>query len=364
MSVHLDIDNTHLLSGPLNIAFDVTNKCMARCIHCFNRSGNELQREELTDEEFLKVIDQMADIKLFSTCYCGGEPLIRYDLLVEATRRFKMAGVVNVAMVSNGWLMNEEKAKGLSDAGVDMVQISLDGSTPETHERLRGIKGIYDRALRAMELVNNTKMHLSVAFCPTRFNLHQFPEVVDLVSKFEKLTTIRIQPFMPMGKGLDADDIIPTEEEYRHVVRFIEGFNNRRQGTFPTIEWGDPIDHLRRFVQLNFKQNSFLEIKSDGKLSISSYLPLRVGDLRKRSLREYWGAGLGQAWRLPVVQELAGGVHGIGDLGFKDSELPTVFYDRDIMIDIIEDKPFVDINKLTLEKLLSRQFPNTGEVAG
>jgi MoaA/NifB/PqqE/SkfB family radical SAM enzyme len=358
MGKQLDIDNSHLLTGPLHIAFDVTNKCMAKCLHCFNRSGNELPREELSDSQFLNIIDQLAEAKVFSVCYCGGEPLIRYEILVEATKRLKKAGVANINMVSNGWLLTQEKANKLAEAGMTMIQISLDGSTAETHEKMRGMNGIFNKALEAMQMVTNANMQLSTSFSPTKFNIHQFPEVVRMERSFKSITSIRIQPLMPMGKASDpSEDLLPEEEDYRRVVKFITEFNAKNKGKLPIIEWGDPLDHLRRFTSVKFKQLSFVEIKSDGLISASSYLPFKVGNLCKHTLKEYWDAGLGQIWNLPILRELADRVLCIEDLGTEKPGIPKVFFDNDIIIDLIDDKPFSNIDEFTLKNIVHKKYP-------
>lgn len=95
---------SELLSGPLHIGLDITNKWMCRCLHCFNRSGNELVRDELTDEQFIDVIKQISEVKPFSICFCGDEPLMEYQRIISASKKLKAAGVLYISMVSNGFL--------------------------------------------------------------------------------------------------------------------------------------------------------------------------------------------------------------------------------------------------------------------
>lgn len=84
-----EFDKSDILSGPLHIAIDITNKCNAKCLHCFNRSGNGLLRNEISDREMLEIFKEIAVIKPFSTCFCGGEPMMKYDLVLRATEVLK-----------------------------------------------------------------------------------------------------------------------------------------------------------------------------------------------------------------------------------------------------------------------------------
>lgn len=76
-----------LIVGPHQISFDITNKCNLRCLHCYNSSGENLaSQNELTDQEVLDFIDEFKSIKLLNFCFCGGEPLLRKELIVEAAK--------------------------------------------------------------------------------------------------------------------------------------------------------------------------------------------------------------------------------------------------------------------------------------
>ena len=138
-----------LIVGPHQISFDITNKCNLRCLHCYNSSGENLaSQNELTDQEVLDFIDEFKSIKLLNFCFCGGEPLLRKELIVEAAKRLRTYGCENVAMVSNGILMTDEVIEELINAGVTRIQISLDGIKAESHDRIRNKKGVYEKALR------------------------------------------------------------------------------------------------------------------------------------------------------------------------------------------------------------------------
>lgn len=348
------IDHSNYLAGPLHVAFDVTNRCMLKCKHCFNRSG-DLIRKELNEEEFINVVHQIAELKPFSICFCGGEPLMRRNQLAEATRILREGGVEYVAMVSNGFLMTSELAKSLAEAGVSMIQFSVDGFYPETHDEMRGVKGSHEKVLNAIEIVEASPMDFSLAFSPTRLNIKEFPLVVEKFRHHKSVTTIRVQPLMPMGKATASkDSLLPTEEQYRELVKYIEKFSSENTGKYPIVEWGDPIDHLRRFTELNFKKNAFVEIKSDGTLSASGYLPIKFGNLREHSLKEYWDAGLGRVWEIPALRSLAESVGSVCDLGFEDLNLPKTFFDEDLFIDMVKDRPLESLEEFTLEKCIKR----------
>ena len=193
--------------------------------------------------------------------------MMKYDLVLRATEVLKNGGVPNIAMVTNGWFLTKDRVISLRNAGLTHIQLSLDGKDAKTHERMRGINGIYEKVLDALNFIDDAGISSAVAFSPTQFNIKQFPEVVELLQKFENLREIKVQPLMPLGKAVEGkSELFASEEEYRELVAYIERFNAKRDYNNKfRIDWSDPLDHLRRFTTLNFKNNIFSEIKSDGK---------------------------------------------------------------------------------------------------
>ena len=149
----------NIVKGPLTASFEITNKCMLRCLHCYNRSGNDLSRNELSDVEILDITNQLADIGLFSFCFCGGEPLTRFDLIIKMCSILK-DNCNNLNMVTNGYLMDEQKAIKLKEAGLDLIQISIDGSNAKTHNHMRAVDGAFEKAINAINILNKIIIYL------------------------------------------------------------------------------------------------------------------------------------------------------------------------------------------------------------
>lgn len=341
-------DNTNFLSAPLTISFDITNKCMFKCLHCYNRSGDDLKRDELSDDELLKIANDLSKLNLYSFCFCGGEALIRYDLILKMCKILKKSGV-KLNIVSNGWLIDNEKIIKLKKAGIEHIQISIDGNDSKTHDYMRNMPGSFDKAINALEIINRHNLQLSVAFCPTKFNIDKFPLLVKKISKYKNLTQIRTQPFMLLGRG-SLNNIYPTEYQYRNLIKFINKHNKYQN--FPKIEWGDPIDHLIRWSDLNLKSNLYADIKSNGDITASAYLPIVLGNLKKHSYIEYWNAGLNRCWDIPLVKEIASKYSSISYLGSKIDNIPKIFFDKNIEFDLIDDNVFSNLKKYTIENIL------------
>ncbi len=316
---------------PYTGSIDITNMCNLKCLHCFNRS-NELIRDELCDEAFLQVIKDLAKLKLYGFCFCGGETLLRYPLLVESIRILKEGGTHSVNMVSNGLKLTDQKVKELKTAGIEMIQISLDGSCEKTHNYMRGNKAAFQGAIQALDLLEKNNMQFSVAFCPTNFNIQEFPELAKMLNQYENIISLRIQPLMVMGRATDT--IKPTDEQYRDLVNIISKFKLERNLHY-AVHWGDPIDHLIRFRDY-LSNEGVIHILSNGDITVSPYLPLTVGNVRRHSILDYVDAGLGSIWQSKIVRKYSADIRSIDDLG-KSHFGKTIFKDESIHLDLIDN---------------------------
>lgn len=337
MSNVLTYDLTDYLIAPHQIALDLTNKCNLRCLHCYNYSGdNNIVSNELLDNEVLDFVKSVVPLHLYNFCMCGGEPLLRKNLLVSCAKLLSKEGTI-VSMVSNGILASHDVINELYESGVTNFQYSLDG-LKKGHERLRNKKDIFEGIIDAINYTAKLNVTLSVAFCPTSFNLDEFVMVynllMDLSNKYRPNNPIklRVQPLMELGRASEnLNEIMPTEEQYRLLLREI----TLRENTMVKIEWGDPIDHLIRFSNRSLPLN-FCTIRANGDISVSPYLPLIVGNIKKHSLQEYWNGGMNRIWERKIVKFLASYLRAIPDMYTISDYLPKAFKSSEISLDLLE----------------------------
>lgn len=330
-----DIDEQlKVMKGPIQWSIYITNRCNLKCTHCFNRSG-VLKRRELSDECLLSVAHQIAELKPFGVCFCGGEPLIREQVLYKFSSILKASGV-HINLVSNGYLMTSRKAQLLAKSGIELVQISLDGATAFSHDRLRNMVGAHQKALKAIKYLLQVGIRVVIAFTPTRYNIEEFKKLCIILHEYG-VNSIRVQPIMPLGNLQDSNpEIFPNEEQYRQLVSLIQEF--QANNTFPGLQllWGDPVDHFIRFSTVYPTPLYCGEITSEGYLRISSYLPLFFGNVLRHTISEYWEAGYKNAWKMEITKTMAGKIRCIEDLAKTH---PRVYYDEPVAIDLVDNTP-------------------------
>lgn len=345
----------NILRAPHQVAFDITNSCNLRCLHCFNNSGeNDVLSDELSDNEVLLFMENVSQMNLYNVCFCGGETLIRKQLMCECIKVLKPSGT-HCTAVTNGILANKETIRELAKAGLDGIQFSLDG-LKTSHERLRNKKGIFPAVIDAIGYVlNETDLRLSIAFTPTEFNINDFPKVYELlVYLFENsrrngtndYVDLRLQPLMLLGRAKENHDIVPSEKQYRQLVQNINEFNlSEKYRRCIDVKWGDPVDHLMRFRNTNYFMDQ-VSVHANGDIVVSAYLPLIVGNIRKHTLEEYWKSGLNTVWGTNIVQYLVSQVQSISDMERITALISDINMDGCLNIDLIEN----DLNNLNLIK--------------
>jgi Fe-coproporphyrin III synthase len=333
----IPLKHAKVLRGPFQMSLDITNRCNFRCLHCYNRSGeNPIVADELSDEELVDLARDVATFHLYNFCFCGGEPLLRKNLMCTMAKILVDSGSM-ISFVSNGFLMTQETAKDFLASGISRGQVSLDGGRAETYERLRGVKGSFDKAVAAITILRDVGFKdISVAFCPTSFNWSELEETAALCRSLG-VNEFRVQPLMMLGRTIQhLQEIAPSPQQYREVVRTIQNLR-RTYGQAMNIEWGDPVDHLIRFSSLLEHCSTFLGIKANGAIDVSPYLPITIGNVRNHKLSEYWDRGLARMWEIKEANKLAQRISSVEDMGKTEIDMPNVWYENDIALDLIDD---------------------------
>lgn len=146
--------------------------------------------EELSTDQWKDVIKNVSRLGAQTIVFSGGEPLLREDIfeLISFTKKNSL----NACVTSNGHLIDEQVALSLSASGVNVVNISIEG-TKETHDFLRGV-GSFDKAVSALANLRKYNIESTVASTVSKYNYEDLLYVLE-VAKDSGATTVRLQPF-------------------------------------------------------------------------------------------------------------------------------------------------------------------------
>ena len=215
--------DTVLASPPLkNLFLELTLRCNENCIHCGSRCTGTARAEELTTEEYFRLLDQVAkdfgpkNVELDIT---GGEPLLRKDFYEIMACAYRLG--FRWGMTSNATLIDAAAAKRLKECGMRTISVSIDGLR-ETHDRVRGLPGAFDRAVNGVKALANEGgfQHIQVT---TVLNHESFCEMEALFGLMLELPidSWRLIGIEPIGRALEHPELLLTPEENRRMLDFI-----------------------------------------------------------------------------------------------------------------------------------------------
>ncbi len=118
------------------VQIESTNLCNAKCVFC---PRDEMHRRQgvMDFDLFRKIADECAELGITHIrVHNYGEPFLDKQL-VEKVRYAKSRGIAEVGMISNGSLISEPLARGMIEAGLDAINISVDASGKEVFESTR-----------------------------------------------------------------------------------------------------------------------------------------------------------------------------------------------------------------------------------
>lgn len=131
-------DENYLFSAPLAVAWNLTNACNFRCIHCLYNEKEYSSKGDLTTEQALNLADELIEAGVVSVALSGGEAFLRPDTM-DIIRKFKENNVA-VHIFTNGSLLTDEIIDELAELFnpfTDEVKISFDAATDETFRKIR-----------------------------------------------------------------------------------------------------------------------------------------------------------------------------------------------------------------------------------
>ncbi len=236
------------LSAPLHVACLVTYSCNAKCPHCY--AVNAPQRQELSTEDWKKIVDQLVEMNVFSITFTGGEPLLRKDL--DDLVQYASLNGLSVGIDTNAYFLTKERIETLVSKGCLGFEISLDGSCPKVHDTYRGLPGSFSRAVRALSDLLSEPVNLGVLTAVTVKNLDDIGNIIDLVAEIgvRRHSILRLRHV-----SKEIEELEPDPEGYIKLLQLI--FRKQQDMKKPFIYPDVPA----RYYQESIGLDSYEELK-------------------------------------------------------------------------------------------------------
>lgn len=195
------------------LQFQYDYSCNFRCEHCsILKFQGKKEKRCFTIADVHELSRQADAMGLAHIVITGGEPLLFPDLdqVIEALDPSKFY----ITSDTNGWLLDEKRAKHLKSVGLDKIQLSLDSLNAEEHDAFRHAPGSHERAVRAIDAAKNADLNIIIATVVTKQRIRS-PEFVEFL-EFAKGRDVPVFVTFakPVGSWEGNHDILVTEEDH------------------------------------------------------------------------------------------------------------------------------------------------------
>ena len=207
-----------------DLRVSLTDRCNFRCFYCLPHGEPPIAPKEqmLSYEEIEYVCDIFVSLGIEKIRLTGGEPMLRRDIetIIRKLGKLKPA-LHDLALTTNGYFL-PERARGLKDAGLDRVTISLDSLKRDVFKRMTGVD-VLDKVLAGIAAAKDAGLE------PIKINAvivrgHNEDEVADFAGfAREHDVKMRFIEFMPLDSGHEwarADVVSGKEIRERINERF------------------------------------------------------------------------------------------------------------------------------------------------
>ncbi|MFC2172868.1 PqqD family peptide modification chaperone [Acidobacteriota bacterium] len=323
--------------APLSGAIEVTRRCSLRCVHCYNNlpaADRSSIQEELTLQEYHRIIDEIADAGCLWLLFTGGEIFLRKDFL-EIYTYAKQKGML-ITLFTNGTLLTPSIADRLAELPPFAIEMTLYGRTSETFDCVTGVPGSYERSMKSIGLLIDRNLPLKLKATVMTLNKHEIWDMKQYVEedlgvsfRFDAMLNCRLDCSpTPLAVRLDPEEIVALDLQDPRRIAEWRDFAARFNGPVKNQQDQDKLYHCGAGMQ------SFA-VDPTGNMRICLMSQGDAYDLRQGSFQQGWDEFLLKERRKRItrvtkctaceIKSLCGMCPVNGELENGDPEEPSEF---------------------------------------
>ena len=295
--------------APLGLDLSLTGKCNLHCVYCFYQEQMKT-RPDLPRDEWLAFFKELGRLAVRDVCLSGGEVFVRPDLwdLIDDVIDNRMRYRIN----TNGTLLTENLLArfetGQRRRRLSGIQVSIDGSCSEVHDKSRG-PGSFEKAIRGLRLLKEAMLPATVRVTVNRHNVDDLDHIARLLLDEIGINSFSTNDAMPMGAGCENQkDILLTAAQQVTAMKALARLADQYAGRITAL--AGPLANWRMYRQMEkaraagktanqgymgyltacgcvFNQ---LAVHHDGMITPCNILgELVMGRVNRDSLAEIWG---------------------------------------------------------------------------
>jgi AdoMet-dependent heme synthase len=297
--------------APRIVIWEMTRACALACRHCRAEAQPRRDPFELTTAEAFDLVNGVATFGRPLFILTGGDPMMRDDVYEIVEYGSALGLSVSISPSATGRLTDDALRK-LAIAGVRRLSLSLDAPSAGEHDSFRGVRGSYARTERATRIARDHGMSVQINTTLSRLNIDQIAEFGALLSGWD-IAMWSVFFILPIGRA--TADLCLSAQETEDAFARLAAVADTVSFAVKTTE----APHYRRYLAQHAASPTFRErpagvaapprfpgigdgrgfvfVSHLGDVYPSGFLPLRIGNVRERSLAELYRYD-------PVMQQL------------------------------------------------------------
>lgn len=270
-------------TAPISMYLCITHKCPNNCVYCSAKSRQ--LGEELTKEQWIKVIQELQEMCTPIIGITGGEPMARediFDIVRSIDNRSRSI------LFTSGFNLSYEKAKKLKDSGLFGIGISLDSYEKDVHNKNRNNENAFGYAIEALRNANKAGLYVMAQTVIMKENLDE--EELFKLFKFAKdngAHEVKILEPILSGNLLtekQLSNVMYSESDREKLIK-LQHKANKRSG-LPKISTFAYTESELKFGCGAGNQHSY--ISASGELYPCDFVPMNFGNVKEESIKKLW----------------------------------------------------------------------------
>lgn len=210
--------------NPLWLLAEVTYKCPLHCVFCYNPVDYTAYGQELSTDDWLRVLHQGRGIGATQLGFSGGEPLLREDLEIMVAEARKLGYYSN--LITSGVGLNEKRISAFKEGGLDHIQLSFQDSTRELNDFLSSTR-TFELKQKVAKLIKQYDYPMVLNCVLHRHNIDHVQQILEMAEAMEA-EYVELANTQYYGWAyLNRDQLLPTREQLKRAEEVTNKFRER-----------------------------------------------------------------------------------------------------------------------------------------
>ena len=210
--------------NPLWLLAEVTYKCPLHCVFCYNPVDYTRYGEELSTDDWLRVLRQGRELGATQLGFSGGEPLVRDDLEIMVAEARKLGYYSN--LITSGIGLNEKRIAAFKEGGLDHIQLSFQDSTREMNDFLSSTK-TFALKQKVAKLIKQYDYPMVLNCVLHRHNIDHVQQILEMAEAMDA-EYVELANTQYYGWAyVNRDQLLPTREQLKRAEEVTNKFRER-----------------------------------------------------------------------------------------------------------------------------------------